>query len=211
MVISDSKSFIFVHVQKTAGSSIRRLLQPYAVEGPRTRLNRLASRLGLVRDYRNFYFGHHDRLRAAQAVMPAERFEEMFKFGFVRNPWDRLVSWYAFLRQRPHHRRHKRVMALGSFDAYVEYEIRRDKISQFRMLRNEAGEIGVDFVGKFENLEADFNEVRRRLGVEGELPVHNVTKHAPYQDCYTPQLAGRVREHWGDEIEAFGYEFEPSS
>ena len=41
MVISDSKRFIFVHIQKTAGSSIRRLLQPYAVEAPRTRLNRL--------------------------------------------------------------------------------------------------------------------------------------------------------------------------
>ncbi|MCP3982179.1 MAG: sulfotransferase family protein [bacterium] len=207
MIISDSKNFVFVHVQKTAGSSIRRALLPYALDYPRTRAYKLLTRSRIIRNWRRYAFRHHAPLRDAERILPAERFSGMFKFGFVRNPWDRLVSWYSFYRQRPHHKRHDLVHRLGSFEAYVEFEIRRDKTSQFRMLADSSGGVNLDFVGHFESLHDDFAEVCRRLDVEAELPVHNLTRHDSYRNYYTDELAERVAEHWRKDVETFGYEF----
>lgn len=208
MVISDSKNFLFVHVQKAAGSSIRRLLEPHAVRPARTPWNKVASRLGLQRDYRRAYFSGHAPLRRAEALMPADRFDEIFKFAFVRNPWDRLVSWHSYVLQHPEHRRHRRIAGLGGFEAYVEYEIRRDKISQLAMLSDSKGRLRVDFVGRFETLHEDFEKIRERLGIEGRLVPFNVSRHESYQSYYDPRTRERVARHWAAEIEAFGYEFD---
>ena len=208
MIVSDSKNFVFVHVQKTAGSSIRRALTPYALNAPRTRAHKLLTRSRLIRDWRRYAFRHHAPLRNAEKILPPERFAGMFKFGFVRNPWDRLVSYYSFYRQRPHHKRHDLVHRLGSFEAYVDYEIRRDKTSQHRMLADSSGDVNLSYVGHFERLHDDFAEICRRLGVEAELPVHNLTKHDTYHSYYTPELAEKVARHWRQDVETFGYEFQ---
>jgi len=208
MVISDSKDFLFVHVQKAAGSSIRRLLEPYALHPPRTAWNKLRSRLHLQPDYRRFCFGGHAPLRHAEAVMPARRFDEIFKFAFVRNPWDRLVSWYSYVLQHPEHGRHRRIARLGGFEAFVEYEIRRDKISQLEMLSDSTGRLRVDFVGRFETLHEDFEKIRARLDLEGRLVPYNVSRHDAYRSYYTARTRDRVARHWAAEIEAFGYAFD---
>jgi hypothetical protein len=208
MLISDSKGFLFVHVQKTAGSSIRKVLDPFAVHPSRSLLNKLMSRLHLQRDFRRFYFRPHARLRLAEQVIPPARFARLFKFAFVRNPWDRLVSWYSFILQNPDHRRHRLVVELGSFEAYVHFEIERDKISQYDMLAGRDGEIRLDFVGRFENLREDVGHVFERLGVEAELPREKVSRHAAYPTFYTPETVELVRRHWSKDIETFGYQFE---
>jgi hypothetical protein len=159
--MSDSKNFLFVHVQKAAGSSIRRLLEPHAVRPTRTAWNKVSSRLGLQRDNRRFCF-----------------------------------------------RRHARIARLGSFEAYVDHEIRRDKISQLAMLCDSAGRLRVDFVGRFETLSDDFEQVRTRLGIEGRLVPFNVSHHDPYQSYYTPRTRQRVEWHWAAEIALFGYDFD---
>ena len=103
MLISESKSFLFVHVQKTAGTSLADILAPHALQPMDGRLNKLASDLGLVRDWRKFHFRKHANLRKAQSVLPASVYDGMFKFAFVRNPWERLVSWYEMMRTKGMH------------------------------------------------------------------------------------------------------------
>ncbi|MFN5702416.1 MAG: sulfotransferase family 2 domain-containing protein, partial [Gammaproteobacteria bacterium] len=100
MLISESKSFLFVHVQKTAGTSLAEILKPHALNPANGRMNKLASDLGLVRDWRKFHFRKHANLRKAQSVIPAPVYDGLFKFAFVRNPWDKLVSLYAYLERR---------------------------------------------------------------------------------------------------------------
>ena len=209
MLISTSHSFLFVHVQKTAGTSVTRFLAPHALSPSGSRLNKLASDLGLVRDWRKNYFRIHAPLRRAERVLPPEVFASLHKFAFVRNPWDRLVSWYVYILREPDHHRHARVKQAGSFDAFVRSELARPRRSQWWMLERCDGELGVDFVGRFERLEQDMATICARIGVPYQpLPRANVSAREPYQGYYTPELAALVRKQWAREIEAFGYTFD---
>jgi hypothetical protein len=210
MLISESRRFVFVHVQKTAGTSITEVLAPFALRPTATRLNRLASDLGLVRDWRRHHFRIHAPLRQAERILPQEVFESFYKFAFVRNPWDRLVSWYAYILQDRSHRRHRAVRRLPDFESFVNAELARTRSAQWWMLTGHDGRLGVDFVGRFENLERDMTEICQRVGIPYEpLPhVNRTVTRAPYQTYFTPGLARRVGERWAREIEAFGYTFE---
>ena len=209
MLISTSHNFLFVHVQKTAGTSVTRFLAPYALAPPGGRLHRLASDLGLVRDWPRHYFRIHAPLRRAERVLPPDVLGSLYKFAFVRNPWDRLVSWYVYILRQPDHHRHARVRRAGSFDAFVRSELARPRRSQWWMLERRDGELGVDFVGRFERLEQDMAAVCGHIGIPYQpLPRANVSEREPYQGYYTPELAMLVRECWAREIEAFGYTFD---
>jgi len=209
MLISESHRFLFVKVQKTAGTSITEYLSPLALHPSASRLNKLASDLRLVRDWRRHHYRPHAPLRHAESVLPREVFDSLYKFAFVRNPWDRLVSWYAFILQAPEHHRHRQVGRQPSFEAFARRELGNPRRSQWWMLTRRDGRLGVDFVGRFENLEQDMATVCRRLGIEYHpLPRAKVSKHRPYQEYYTPELAALVGERWRREIEQFGYRFE---
>ncbi len=97
--------------------------------------------------------------------MPAETFDRYFKFAFVRNPWDRLVSEYEFLLERPSHGRHARVKKLDGFKHFIEMQIPRKDAYQINMLCDRQGNLLMDFVGKLENLESDWQTVCTRIGI----------------------------------------------
>ena len=118
MLISESHRFLFVHVQKTAGTSVTRFLEPYARKSEGTRLNKLASDMGLVRDWRRHHFRIHSPLKRAEKILPPEVFGSLFKFAFVRNPWDRLVSWYVYVLRDTTHRRHRQAREEACFERF---------------------------------------------------------------------------------------------
>ncbi|MEM7233719.1 MAG: sulfotransferase family 2 domain-containing protein [Planctomycetota bacterium] len=207
MLISDEKKFIFVHVPKTGGSSMSQALQPVSLERQSSRWYSLLRKFGLPRDYRKFRFLTHGHLRSVERIMPPEIYKEYFKFAFVRNPWDRLVSEYNALMHQPNNRRYRRVAKLDGFKGYLEYEAPRIVDSQVDMLLDSRGEIGVDFVGRFENLAADFQHVCERVGLETDLGHVNAHKHASYRTFYTDETREFVRKYWHRDIEAFDYEF----
>lgn len=209
MLISESHNFLFVHVQKTAGTSVTRFLAPYAMSPSSTRLNKLASDIGLVRDWRRHHFRIHSPLKRAEKILPADVFGSLFKFAFVRNPWDRLVSWYVYLLRDTSHRRHQTLKEEQSFERYARVELARPNRSQWYMLERRDGTLGVDFIGRFERLEEDMATICARIGIPYEpLPRANVSEREPYQSYYTPELAELVRQTWEHEIEVFGYTFD---
>lgn len=209
MLLSESKRFLFVHVQKTAGTSLTELLAPYALAPSASRCNKLASDLGLRRDWRRYYFRKHAPLTRAERVLPPELFGSLYKFAFVRNPWDRLVSWYTFILEDREHHRHQKVRSLPDFGAFLRLQARRPRCSQWWMLQDSSRRLGVDFVGRFENLDRDIAQVCSRLGIEQRpLPRRMSSRHAPYQSFYTPALVEFVARNWAPEIEAFGYRFD---
>ncbi len=206
MLLSDEKSFVFIHVPKAGGTSVTEALRQFALPRP-PRWTSLLRPFGLPRDHRRHRFEKHGSLRSVERVLPGDRFRTWFKFAFVRNPWDRLVSDYSFVLNRPAHRRHARVKRLGSFAAYLEREAPRVMSSQVELLRDSTGRVGVDFVGRFERLEADFATVCARIGVAARLAHHNRTDHAAYREFYDERTRDLVRSSWADDVEAFGYEF----
>ena len=206
MLISDSHQFIFVHIRKAAGSSIRDTLEPLSLLKPTDNWSKIKSRfLRTEKDYKKYAFRQHDNINVAKRLMPPELFESYFKFAFVRNPWDRLVSEYEFIRRRPDHGRHAKVMKMG-FEKYIVYQSKRFDAHQINMLADKNGNLLMDFIGKFENLHDDWNRVTDKLGIENkELTHRKKAGIKDYNSYYTDESRALVSELWKRDIEAFGY------
>ena len=208
MLISDTKKFVFVHIEKTAGSSITEVLRPHALARPESGWHSILRALGLPRDYRRYRFPTHCGLAEAERKLPEDRYQGYFKFAFVRNPWDRLVSEYNAACHKQRRAKHRRIHAMNDFADYIRFEIGRDKLQQHRLVLNRHGDIGVDFLGRFETLKPDFDSVCRRLRIDYELPVTNRFPHRHYSRYYTPETRNLVARHWARDIEMFGYRFQ---
>jgi hypothetical protein len=206
MLISDSHQFIFVHIRKAAGSSIRDTLEPLSLIKPEDTWSKIKSRfLRWEKDYKKYAFRQHDSITVAKRLMPPELFESYFKFAFVRNPWDRLVSEYEFIRRRPDHGRHSKVMKMG-FEKYIIYQSKRFDAHQINMLADKDGNLLMDFIGKFENLHDDWNRITDKLGIENkELTHRKKAGIKDYNSYYTDESRALVSELWKRDIEAFGY------
>jgi len=208
MLISDSHKFIFLRMRKVASRSMRAILQPLCIPVPDSRLQHLLSRARLEWDYHNYVFRAHDSILAAQNRMPSENFADYFKFAFVRNPWERLVSEYEFILRNPHHGRYKRVKALGDFPAFIQMQVPRKDAYQLNMLCDKKGHLLMDFVGKLENLDRDWQTVCERIGIAHQaLPRENVSDRKPYQEYYSEASVKLVARHWAREIEMFDYSY----
>jgi hypothetical protein len=209
MLISDSHQFIFLRMRKVASTSMKLTLLPLCLPRPTGKLAHLKSRAWLEWDYHKYVFRAHDDIKAAQKRMPADKFHDYFKFAFVRNPWNRLVSEYEFLLERPTHGRHSRVKKLDSFSQFIQMQIPRNDAYQINMLCDRKGQLLMDFVGKLENLQDDWKTVCERIGLPYKaLPRKNVTQHRHFQDYYDEESRQLVANHWAREIEMFGYTFE---
>ena len=119
MIFSASHNFLFVHVSKCAGTSIERALKPLGTNPPSSRWNKLISKLYLKKDIQTMYFSQHMTALQAKRALPSEVFANCFKFAFVRNPWDWLVSLYIYIQRQPVHRHHELVKQM-TFEDYVD-------------------------------------------------------------------------------------------
>jgi hypothetical protein len=217
VLISHSRRFIFIHVGKTGGMSMRDVLKPYADEPDRFKMRRPAR---LVEGRANPLYTVwetlllHAKVRDVATAFPAE-FETYFKFAFVRNPWDLLVSLYHFILREPTAAKHDQVKAAGSFERFVEWAIATSdpfpkgitKL-QSNMLVDAQGALRVDFLGHYETIEEDFAAVCRRLGIEASLPHLNRSRHDGYLRYYDNRTRDLVADHFRRDIDLFGYAFE---
>lgn len=183
--------FFLVHINKTGGSSVAKALQAPKV---------------------------HVSAPEALAYFGAEDWARRFTFSFVRNPWARVASHYHF-------RMHTNVTGLA--DGHIGFTewVRRaygDRdpryynnplmfAPQTEWLCGADGRVLVDFVGRFEQLDADFAEVCRRLGVERELPHLRRSSNSdrPYQDRYDETSREVVAEAFATDLAMWGYRFDP--
>lgn len=212
MLISKKKKFIFVHVQKTAGISLQQVLQKHA---PDARL----------------WHGRHSLASTGVAEIGREQWERYFSFAFVRNPWDRLVSHYSMIREKideltPEQREEARPFKFEIWNYVLHFShdfesfldnctgliwdrdcYKSFMFNQVDYLTDEKGEVVVDFIGRFENIVADANEVLGRIGIDAEIPRLNTSKRSDYRDYYTPRTRDLVARRFARDIEKFGYEF----
>ena len=210
MLLSHSHKFIFVHVQRTGGGTISRVLDRYAHRPPKNRLNRYLSKTGLVRDPHKVRLTAHGTALTAKRLLPAAVFDEYFKFAFVRNPWSWLVSLYFRFGTTESHRHHKYVSKM-SFGEFIDWEIARNKRHQHLFVCDKRGEVIVDFIGKLENLHADILRACAHIGVDPQLetlPRVGARKHKDYHDYYDDAIRAKVAAHWARDIELFGYDFD---
>lgn len=209
MPFSASRGFLFLHVPKAAGTSIRAALEPWLTQPSASRWNKLASRLRLVPVERRYLY-EHASAREARWILGAERFERWFKFAFVRNPFERLVSQYRFLLGNPAHKRHRRVVALGSFPAYARFELARRRFQQLPQISDRDGRLLVDFLGRYERLGADFEALGERLALPLKLPHLNQSPGdgGDWRALYDGPTRRLVEGAFAREAERLGYRFD---
>jgi hypothetical protein len=212
MLISYNTHFLFIHIDKAAGTSIQRALQPFAGQQTDSRLLRRLVWLGKINRvgglHRALEFPEHVTARVVKNCLPAEAYSRLLKFAFVRNPWDRLVSRYSYLLRNENHPRHKFVKAMSGFEQYLHWEISRGKMFQHDYVCDRHGKLIVDFIGYFERLHKDFANVCARLQIRAGLPQANASPHRDYRTYYTPATRKLVERNFQRDIELFGYDFD---
>jgi hypothetical protein len=212
MILSYSSSFLFLHIEKAAGSSMQQALRPIANVQQNSHLRRRLALLGPLNRmgglYRAVQFGEHVTANDVRRCLPADVYGSLYKFAFVRNPWDRLVSRYAHLLRSKDRHRHNFISRLEKFEDFLQWEMRRDSANQYPYVTDAAGNQIVDFVGHYETLAVDFAKVCAQLKIQVELPHVNVSEHRDYRTYYTPETRAFVAKRLRRDIEMFGYEFD---
>jgi len=189
-MINHKYRFIFIHIDKTAGTSL---------------LNAINPSLTVHSD------GHHYKYKHAGIdyyIKNLENHCEYFKFAFTRNPFDRALSKYFhhFYRPTVGTIAEKKASKLN-FNEWVL----QGGLGMFRQQFDYIymnGNLGIDFIGRFENLQQDFNIVCDKIGIpHSQLPHVNKSKHKHYTEYYDDETREIVEQKYAKDIEYFGYKF----
>jgi hypothetical protein len=218
MLISESKRFVFIHIPKTAGTSVMEVFLPHcrlrdrAFYGwaPTRKLIRLAIDRCGWKAGRTAVTGFHKHCRACEVRdgLGAERYGRYFAFAFVRDPFDEVASLYHFIRQSAAHPRHRAVSGM-SFSDFVARHVASRPRRQVDYLRDpENGAWLVDYVGRFETLAEDVARIAENLGVPfgGTLGRRNSGRLREREDCGYDEATRRLVADWyAADFAAFGY------
>jgi hypothetical protein len=208
MIISHSKKFIFVHNYKVAGTSVQGALKKYGNQSfLRSGIpDMIMLTLGKYPKIFSSQFDGHITAVELKQKLPKEVFDNYYKFGFVRNPWDWQVSLYTFMLGLESHHQHQLVKSLKDFDEYIEWRVDKDLHLQ-KDFFYESDTCLVDFIGKMESLNDDFGVVLNKIGVESTLPHLNKSrKDGGFMKYYSQKSIDIVSEAFRADIELFGYE-----
>jgi hypothetical protein len=210
-MICRKRKILYIHIPRTGGQSIEHILFPsYSFNDE---------------ENRDILYGWNDKIGwlnhlTCQEIkgdnyIPDDEFKNYFKFAFVRNPWERLVSEYAW--KFP-----------GNFSLFRQYcsdilEERYDRWAtgyrdplafrqhlreQYKYIYDNQGRLLIDFLGRYENLAVDFFEICKLRSLRcSKLPLYNRSKHKYYTFYYdkvTREIAGRI---YREDIKIFNYQF----
>lgn len=208
MIVSFNRRFLFTHILRTGGTSVKSVLRPYSSQPERLIENRLLRAIGIrinhLTLYQRKWFRGHTPAEVARRNLPREVWSGLFRFTIVRNPFDRMVSLYHHLP------RHKsgRTMREMTFEQFIRTWSTRPEFQQKPLVTDADGKLLVHFVGHFETLQQDFSRVCTRIGIEAELGHANASpRRRDYREYYTPELIEIVQQAFADDLEYFGYEF----
>lgn len=205
-IVSHKNKYVYFPIPKVACSTIRALLAP--LEGL---------------EWHHPWERKTPFVRVQKAL--AQKLPGYFKFAFVRNPWDRLVSCYedkvVSVRTCENNKavhngvfrefeKYKQDFLHMDFPEFVEFVCSvpdEETDWHFRPQYMFVDPRQLDLLGRFESLNRDLNTLRKRVRISRKIPHKMVTERKPYPQYYTPDLIFKVRERYRRDIELFSYEF----
>jgi hypothetical protein len=217
MLLSLKYNFLFVHIAKTGGTSVRDSLWRYKWTDPYRIPQFLCSKLSALTGHKiGAKFPRHAKAIAAMEMLPRDVFQRLFKFAFVRNPWDLQVSsWHHIRRERP-----QLVQHIADFESFLRWKLDPARPPQYHAdmsieLQSDyvidlRGNLIVDFIGRYEHLLEDFDEACRRIGIKRpDLPhSRKGDRQKDYRRYYSDAAAELVANHYRPDIERFGYQYD---
>lgn len=208
MLISKKHNFIFVHIYKNAGTSITHALRPFSLSQWQWMAHKILKKTSFPSP---FFDPHpfHDHIMASEIIdsLGRDKFNSFFSFAIVRNPWDWQVSLYKYMLKLKTHHQHELVKALGNFEEYIKWRCENEVRYQKDFIYSENNELLVNFVGRYENLDADFKQICSHIGISASLPKLNISNTKPYQDYYTEKTKDLVKRAFEPDIKTFEYSF----
>jgi tetratricopeptide (TPR) repeat protein len=192
MLVSLSNEFLFIHIPKTAGTSVTSALKEY-------------DDLKLA--------GHHKHrsLQEARCILGANKFNTLFSFAIVRNPWDWMVSLYLYyLRKGVDNPDVHRECRGQGFDYFVDYYSENLKWKQTDWLRLPGNHgLAISSVLRFETLSADFTDLCEKLRISSiSLNQENSSGSSiHYSAFYNSTTLRKVSCLLKEDIYRFGYSF----
>lgn len=202
-MLSEKHSFLFLHLPKTAGNSIQERLKVYS-DDKIVCLNDIQD--GVERfEVRNQFNGlhKHSSLSEYKKVLPNVLFKRLFIFATIRNPWERMISFYF----SPHRRGKKWVR-----NDFIDLVHQVVTLPELLFIENKGHESmwfeNVDFIIKFEQLESGFHQVCQALQLDYEpLNTRNKSVRSAYNKYYDQELIDLVAKKFEQEIVFGQYTF----
>lgn len=191
-MISHPKKFIFVHITKTGGTSIDIALRKYTKNGKT----------------------HQSISEMKEEAAKNFGFNNYFKFCFVRNPWDKMVSQYFYIKKKIAYDKSFKEFIIDFKSTPNDWDFKNKNFPvkyqpvQKKWICGDKGEVLMDFVGRFENLQEDFDTICDKIDLpKRELPHRNSTNHNHYSEYYNKETREIISQKFSEDIEYFGYKF----
>lgn len=223
MIISHKHGFVFVKTTKTAGTSVEIALSKHC--GPQDVITPIAPEDEAIRSQKGYpgprndlvtladgttlRLFNHAPARRARSVIGPEAWRAYFTFAFERNPFDRTVSAYHYMK--------KNRIAKGIWKDSLTFDVFVRKPEALAALHQRGwrlytvnDKIVVDHIYRFEDLDGAMADIHSRLGIDESEPLVQTKvakREGSYRDYYDDASRAIVARAFEKEIETFGYAF----
>ncbi|MDO6838798.1 sulfotransferase family 2 domain-containing protein [Paraglaciecola chathamensis] len=225
-MISHQHKCIFIHIPKCAGTSVENVLGHFdgheGRSGQDHRSIRMIQQPGLqpavfkgqenTKDYiRRVREGFRSHANPNNGLtLTRAQYETYYKFTFVRNPWQRAHSWYKNVMRDPIHQKNYGIDPKLTFTQFMKKFAGTGFLRpQTYWLKDFKGNIPMDFIGKFETLASDFNQISAQMGLGNvELPHKIEGQKSDSSKDFTKESIEFIAHFYREEIELFNYSYE---
>tara|TARA_B100001094_G_scaffold62804_1_gene58679 strand:+ start:5172 stop:5843 length:672 start_codon:yes stop_codon:yes gene_type:complete len=223
MIISHRKKFIWIHLPKCAGTSIRELLQTNPIF--QTDIHPMWHTKKDI-NWKEKYPKVDTNLWTHSSASDIKkyldergyRWDDYFKFVFIRNPWEREVSAYEYHRQVMSKNKCPTDFNIKNIEMALNqppknFIMRSNRWTPHDYIFDEDGKLMVDFIGKVENIEQDFEKVVKKILphaniTQWRLPHSNkTTKNKSYRDYYDDESIEYISNRDSKIVELGQYRF----
>ncbi|WP_417728939.1 sulfotransferase family 2 domain-containing protein [Roseovarius sp.] len=213
MIISPGRGYIFVHIPKTGGTAMALALEARAraddiLIGDTPKARRRRARLRGVQARGRLW--KHATLTDIDGFVSPEAIEAAFTFTLVRNPWDRMVSYYHWLRGQAFDHSAVRLAKDTDFAGFLaapktQIALRTHPARHYMTAAD--GREHCRLYIRLEQFEADAAPLWAHLGFTLDLERVNASERGCYRDYYGRREARIVADCAAEDIARFGYRF----
>ena len=206
MIVSSLHKFIFAAIPKTGTHSVRQALREHMGPADMEQVRLFGEKKFPIPELAQLQHGHLSLQQVRPFLKPAD-FDGFFKFAFVRNPFDRFVSYCAFMTRNGGHFERDPKGVMRHFLANPPHRHILFK-PQTHFVTGEDGKLLSDYIGRVEQMQQSYDEICARIGIESRpLERVNSSSRSGYRDYYDAALVDGVSRLYASDLEAFGYSF----